>query len=122
MKILLTGANGYIGTRLLFRLIDAGHEVYAFVRSAMRLDVPDQYKRQVKVIQGELLDSKSLEAIPDEIDAAYYLVHSMSTSASKFTAMEADSAGNFAARMGKTKARQIIYFSFTSMHIFYRYY
>ncbi len=111
MKILLTGANGYIGARLLLRLLDDGHTVFAFVRSAIRLDVPDRYKDQVQIIQGDLLDPQSLSVIPNDIDAAYYLVHSMSTSATKFTEMESTSAQNFAVRMGQTKARQIIYLS-----------
>ena len=111
MKVLLTGANGYIGTRLLFRLLEAGHEVAAFVRSSMRIEVPEQYKAQVSVIEGDLLDPKSLKAIPEDIDAAYYLVHSMSTSAEKFTSLESESAANFANRISQTNARQIIYLS-----------
>ena len=111
MKILLTGANGYIGTRLLFRLLEEGHVVFAFVRSSMRLEVPERYKDQVRVIEGDLLKIESLEKIPNDIDAAYYLVHSMSTSSTKFTTLEADSAHHFAHRMAQTQARQIIYLS-----------
>lgn len=109
MDILLTGANGYIGTRLFFRLLEEGHTVYAFVRSAMRLAVPKKYKGQI--IEGDLLRKETLEAIPTQIDAAYYLVHSMSTSASRFAELEAISARHFAERIGHTKAKQIIYLS-----------
>ena len=111
MKVLLTGANGYIGTRLLLELAEAGHEVYAFVRSKSRIDVPERIRDRVRLVQADLLDPASLDAIPNEIDAAYYLVHSMSTSRERFTELEEKSAVHFRDRMGKTRARQIIYLS-----------
>lgn len=111
MKILLTGANGYIGTRLLPFLLEKGHEVYALVRSTKRMQIPDKFEKQVHIIQADLLDPQSLEKIPDEIDAAYYLVHSMSTSVEKFTLLEAESAKHFRDRLSRTHARQIIYLS-----------
>lgn len=111
MKILLTGANGYIGTRLLPLLLEKGYEVYALVRSEKRMFVPEQFKKQLHIIQADLLDEQSLKKIPDEIDAAYYLVHSMTTSVEKFTELEAASAMNFRNRLSSTNARQIIYLS-----------
>lgn len=111
MKVLLTGANGYIGTRLLPLLLEKGCEVYALVRSPKRLQVPAKFEKHVHIIQADLLDPLSLEQIPDEIDAAYYLVHSMSTSVEKFTTLEAESAMNFQERLSRTHARQIIYLS-----------
>jgi uncharacterized protein YbjT (DUF2867 family) len=111
MKVLLTGANGYIGTRLLPLLLEQGHEVYALVRSGKRIQIPDKFEKQVHIIQADLLDPMSLEKIPDEINAAYYLVHSMSLSVEKFTALEAESAVNFRERVSRTDARQIIYLS-----------
>jgi len=111
MKVLLTGANGYIGTRLLPLLLEKGHEVYALVRSDKRIQVPDKFEKQVHIIQADLLDAQSLEKIPDEIDAAYYLVHSMSSSFEKFSSLEAESAMHFRDRLSCTKARQIIYLS-----------
>ena len=94
MKILLTGANGYIGTRLLPRLIEERHEVYALVRSRYRIETPQKFQSKIHVIEADLLDSSSLLKIPDDIDAAYYLVHSMSYS-QKFSELEATSAKNF---------------------------
>jgi uncharacterized protein YbjT (DUF2867 family) len=111
MKVLLTGANGYIGTHLLPMLLEKGHEVYALVRNETSLHFPSEYKAQVYVIQADLTDASSLEKIPIEIDAAYYLVHSMSSSPAKFEALEALSATNFRDRLSCTKARQIIYLS-----------
>lgn len=111
MKVLLTGANGYIGTRLLPLLLEKGHEVYALVRSYKRIQVPQKFEKQVHIIQADLLDAQSLEKIPDDIDIAYYLVHSMSSSAEKFTSLEAESAMHFRDRISSTKVRQIIYLS-----------
>ena len=111
MKVLLTGANGYIGTRLLPLLLEKGYEVYALVRSEKRIQVPEKFEKQVHIIQADLLDAQSLEKIPNEIDIAYYLVHSMSSSVEKFTSLEAKSAMHFRDRISCTNARQIIYLS-----------
>lgn len=110
MKILLTGANGYIGTRLLPRLVEEGHEVYALVRSQARIEIPEKFQSQVHVIEADLLNPSSLLKIPSDIEAAYYLVHSMSYS-QKFSELEAESAKNFVSRLENTQAKQIIYLS-----------
>src|SRR5690242_1808921 len=106
MKILLTGANGYIGTRLLPRLIEEGHEVYALVRSRYRFETPQKFHSQLHVIEADLLDPSSLLKIPADVDAGYYLVHSMSYS-QKFSELEAASAKNFVSRLENTQAKQI---------------
>jgi uncharacterized protein YbjT (DUF2867 family) len=111
LKILLTGANGYIGKRLMFLLLEHEHEIYALVRSKKKLTVPERFKNRVHIIEADLLDFNSLSQIPAEIDAAYYLVHSMGTSPQQFTALEARSAENFVKRLSQTRARQIIYLS-----------
>lgn len=110
MKILLTGANGYIGTHLLPLLAEQGHEIYALVRSRFRIEIPEKFRSQIHIIEADLLTPSSLVKIPSDIDAAYYLVHSMSYS-QKFAELEASSAKNFIDRMEKTQARQIIYLS-----------
>jgi len=110
VKILLTGANGYIGTRLLPRLAEAKHEIYILVRSKLRIELPEKFKDQIHIIEADLLDLKSLNQIPEDIDAAYYLVHSMSDS-KKFAKLERQSAKNFKNRIEKTQAKQIIYLS-----------
>lgn len=110
MRILLTGANGYIGTRLLPLLIEDGHEIYAFIRSRFRFKIPEKFKSQLHIIEGDLLNPASLDKIPSEIDAAYYLVHSM-TYSQNFAELEAESARNFKHRMDQTQAKQIIYLS-----------
>lgn len=110
MRILLTGAGGYIGTRLLPRLAEAGHEIYALVRSRMRIEVPEKFRSRIHVVEGDLLNPSTLSAIPDEIDAAYYLVHSMSDSP-RFSDLEAASARNFIGKIDTTRCRQIVYLS-----------
>lgn len=110
MKILVTGANGYIGGRLITLLAEMGHEVYALVRSRIRIEIAEKFKKQIHVIECDLLHLDSLSQIPKEIDVAYYLVHSMSYS-EKFDQLEATSAKNFTDTIGKTDAKQIIYLS-----------
>lgn len=111
MNILVTGANGYIGTRLVPMLVERGHEVTVVVRSRQRLDLPEGVLQKIRVVEADLLEKESLEKISEEIDIAYYLVHSMTTSSGAFASLEERCARNFSERMAKTKAKQIIYLS-----------
>jgi uncharacterized protein YbjT (DUF2867 family) len=110
MKILLTGATGYIGKRLLPVLIEMGHEVVCAVRDKARLDLSAYKNSSIKVIEVDLMDSGSLEKLPKEIDVAYYLVHSMSSSGD-FSKAELKSAENFVSYLDGTRASQVIYLS-----------
>lgn len=111
MKILLTGATGYIGQRLLPVLLEQGHEVVCSVRNAARFNTTRYgHKELIRVVEMDLFDLSGLQAIPKDIDAAYYLVHSMGT-AGEFGDKEAQSATNFVAAINETRARQIIYLS-----------
>lgn len=111
MKILLTGATGYIAQRLLPVLLEEGHEVVCCVRDASRFNEKRFGKnRQLEVIEADFLDKESLNAIPKDIDAAYYLVHSMSSSG-EFGSKEETSARNFISAIDATNARQVIYLS-----------
>jgi uncharacterized protein YbjT (DUF2867 family) len=109
MRILLTGANGYIGRRLLSLLVEKGHEVIALVRSKARLSLPEKLHNHVTILEGDLL--KGELALPEEIDAAYYLVHSMSNNAKNFLADDRMAARNFLEAIEKTQCPQIIYLS-----------
>ena len=116
MKILLTGATGYIGQRLLPALVEAGHEVVCLVRDARRFALPDTLPEArrplVQVAQGDLLQPDSLAGLPLDIDAAYYLVHSMSGKGSKdFYRLEQQSARHFVQYLDRTAARQVVYLS-----------
>ncbi|RYY21474.1 MAG: SDR family oxidoreductase [Cytophagaceae bacterium] len=115
MKILLTGATGYIGQRLLPALAEAGHEVVCLVRDARRFALPDTLaearRPQVRVAQGDLLKPETLAELPLDIDAAYYLVHSMSGGDKDFFELEQQSARHFTEYLDRTAARQVIYLS-----------
>jgi uncharacterized protein YbjT (DUF2867 family) len=116
MKVLLTGANGYVGRRLLTKLLEAGHHVTCLVRDKRRFR-KDDYAAitddglQLEIIQGDLLDRTSLRSIPARIEAAYYLVHSMGSDGVDFPQLEARSAENFVEALSATDVRQIIYLS-----------
>ncbi|MFC5271639.1 SDR family oxidoreductase [Adhaeribacter terreus] len=110
MKILLTGANGYIGKRLLPVLLEKGHEITCLVRDPRRFELEESLKEKVKIVKADLLDEASLNQLPTEIDAAYYLVHSMGGSQDFYSA-EARSAENFKTYLNRTSANQLIYLS-----------
>jgi len=110
MKILLTGATGYIGKRLLPVLVEAGHHVVCCVREKSRFHPPSSLKAAISVVQVDLLDEGSLKNIPSDIDGAYYLVHSMSTSGN-YEELEQRSAINFREAVSKTKVKHVLYLS-----------
>jgi uncharacterized protein YbjT (DUF2867 family) len=114
MKILLTGSTGYIGRRLLPVLVEAGHHVICLVRDQRRFDWEDftpEFLKSITVLEVDLNSDKQIHSIPTDIDAAYYLVHSMSSSNPDFTTMESQSAQNFVTVVNGTQAKQIIYLS-----------
>ncbi|MCG8581771.1 MAG: SDR family oxidoreductase [Bacteroidales bacterium] len=110
MKVLLTGATGYIGKRLLPTLIQNEHQVVCLVRDKDRFHVPESFEPFVSCIEGDLNFEESLLNIPKDIDAAYYLVHSMSTD-KNYRKKEKKSAVNFRNAIDKTAAKQVIYLS-----------
>jgi uncharacterized protein YbjT (DUF2867 family) len=110
VKILLTGSSGYIGKRLLPVLVDRGHEVVCCVRDVKRFNAPESLRSKIKIIRVDLLDQSSLENIPNDIDGAFYLVHSMSSS-SDYHKQEQQSAENFRNAMAKTNVRHVVYLS-----------
>jgi uncharacterized protein YbjT (DUF2867 family) len=110
MKILLTGATGYIGKRMLPVLVNAGHEVVCCVRDTQRFHPPETLKDKIEVLQMDLLDEASLSKIPKDIDGAYYLVHSMSSS-SNYEELERTSAINFRNALANTQISHVVYLS-----------
>ena len=110
MRILLTGATGYIGKRLLPVLVEKGHEVICCVRDRKRFNPPESLRSKVQVIELDLLDRDSLSNIPDDIDGAYYLVHSMSSS-KDYEQLEFQSALIFKEAMNETQVKHVVYLS-----------
>lgn len=110
MKILLTGATGYIGKRLLPVLVEAGHDVVCCVRDRSRFNPPKSMLNRISIIQIDLLKPETLSEIPSDIDGAYYLVHSMSAS-TDYQILEQESAINFREALRKTTAQHVVYLS-----------
>ena len=108
MKVLLTGATGYIGKRILPKLVEMGHHVVCGVRDIERFTVPKSLENKIEVIKLDLLNEETLQNIPDDIDGAYYLVHSMS-SAKDYQQLERASAVNFRERLNETNVRHVVY-------------
>lgn len=111
MKILLTGVTGYIAQRLLPVLLENGHQVVCCVRDKNRFDATKYNSQNLSVVEADFLEKDSLENIPQDIEIAFYLIHSMSTQTGDFESMEDLCAQNFKERIQKTKARQVIYLS-----------
>ncbi|MEP6944732.1 MAG: SDR family oxidoreductase [Acidobacteriota bacterium] len=111
MKVLLTGANGYIGKRLLPLLIEQGHEVICAVRDKNRFPREGLYANEnISVVEIDFLQSVPVVDELNDIDAAYYLIHSMSDDdSSSFEDLEKKSALNFVALIDQTSAKQIVY-------------
>lgn len=107
IRCLITGATGYIGARLVPRLLDEGHQVRALARNPDKLaGVP--WRARAEVVQGDLGDVDSLIRALDGIDVAYYLVHSMGSS-KKFATEEASAVRNFVTAARRTGVRRIVY-------------
>ena len=105
MKILVTGANGFVGTALIQHLTEEGHEVTGFVRSLK--NIKSQVKN-VKWIEGDLLNSEKLPPLED-CDAAYFLVHGLKEETDRFEYLESKAAVNFINWIRPSKCKKIIY-------------
>ncbi len=110
MKVLLTGATGYIGKRLLPVLVNKGFQVVCSVRDKNKFHPEESLRDQLDVIENDLTKRDTLENIPHDIDVAYYLVHSMAAT-KQYEDLERQSAIHFREAMSKTNVRQVIYLS-----------
>ena len=111
MKILVTGATGYIGKRLIPLLLNDGHVVVCAVRDKKRAQNYFKDRKNIVLIEADFLNAESLKNIPKDIDFAYYLIHSMSNSAKEFHILEEKSAFNFRRFAEKTSLKQVLYLS-----------
>ncbi len=109
MHVLVTGANGYIGLRLIQALLEAGYEITAVVRDQRRFPAANfgKYER-LHIVEADFLDVATLRNLPRQIDAAYYLIHSMG-SGSDFARKEEQCAGNFSDAAKALGWKRIIY-------------
>jgi uncharacterized protein YbjT (DUF2867 family) len=110
MKILLTGANGYIGKRLLPVLINQGHKVICCVRNKNRFPTDGFYAHpNISLFEADFLNEVAFDESILDIDAAYYLIHSMSENTRDFDELETASANHFLRLVNQTQIKQIIY-------------
>lgn len=105
-RILLTGATGYIGGRLLRRLEAAGYQVRCLARR------PESLREKVgegtEVVRGDVLDRASLDRAMEGVEIAYYLVHSMGASGS-FEDADREAALNFGQAAKAAGVARMIY-------------
>ncbi|MHC3436676.1 NAD(P)H-binding protein [Natrialbaceae archaeon A-gly3] len=106
MHTLVTGATGFVGSRLVPALCEAGHDVSVLVRDATSYDAPEE----VTVFEGDLLEPASLEDALESVDAAYYLVHSMGSGAG-FEYRDRQAARGFERAASTAGLERVIYLS-----------
>jgi uncharacterized protein YbjT (DUF2867 family) len=105
--ILVTGVTGYVGGRLVPRLLEAGYPVRCFVRDPDRL-LGYPWLDQVEVVQGDALDRDSLARAMRGVSTAYYLIHGMKGGKAD-AGRDLQAARNFAAAAAETRLERIIY-------------
>ena len=107
VRVLVTGATGYIGGRLVPRLLDLGHDVRVFTRSPDKLtDVP--WSSRVEICHGDALDPAGVQRAMVGVDVVYYLVHSIGTSAA-FAASDRQAAQHVATAAAAEGVGRIVY-------------
>jgi uncharacterized protein YbjT (DUF2867 family) len=100
-RILVTGATGFIGRRLVSALVDEGHDVRAMTRR------PESYDGPGEPVAGDVDDRDSLTGPLEGVEVAYYLVHSLDDA--DFERKDAEAARAFASAAAEQGVRQIIY-------------
>ncbi len=110
MNILITGANGYIGQRLIPVLLEQGHSLFCCVRHRARFEAEHRHER-INIVEIDFLSPAENAILPPNIDLAYYLIHSMSSGTKTFDEAEATCAQFFVQLINATAAKQIIYLS-----------
>ncbi len=100
-RILVTGATGFVGRRLVPALIDEGHQVRAMTRR------PEKYDGPGEPVGGDVNDADSLTAPLEGVDVAYYLVHALDDA--DFERKDAEAARAFASTAAAQGVKQIIY-------------
>ncbi|MBO6201503.1 MAG: NAD(P)H-binding protein, partial [Chryseobacterium sp.] len=110
-KILLTGATGYIGKRMISVITAQGYKVVCCCRDKNRFSKPSGIDSSlIDVIEIDFLKPETLKNIPEDISGAYYLMHSMSNT-EDYEDVEKECARNFVSEIAKTQCEHIIYLS-----------
>jgi uncharacterized protein YbjT (DUF2867 family) len=103
-KVLIAGATGFIGKRLVSELLAEGFQVRAMVRNQ-----GNQFPKEVETVRGDLLDRASLDPVLGGIDTAFYLVHSMAGGRAGFERRDRKAVENFVAAANEAGLRRAIY-------------
>jgi uncharacterized protein YbjT (DUF2867 family) len=107
VRVLVTGATGYIGGRLVPALLARGHDVRCAARTPAKLD-SRAWRGQVEVVEADVFDPASLEAACRDVEAVYYLVHSMD-GADDFAERDRTAAANVRDAAASAGVRRIVY-------------
>jgi uncharacterized protein YbjT (DUF2867 family) len=108
-NILVTGATGYIGGRLVPLLLEAGHHVRCLARSPKKLEAREWADHpMVEIVEGDLSDHQSLVRALEDCSAAYYLVHSMIATGADYAKEDCRLAGNFTSAAAATPSMERI--------------
>lgn len=107
-KTLVAGATGFIGKRLVAQLLAAGHTVFA-LSNLRGLSAKASEHPNLHSLSGDLRDLSTLQAFPKDIEAAYYLVHSLGKIRKNLVDEETRVARNFLSALAPTECKQIIY-------------
>lgn len=107
-KILVTGASGFVGKRLIIDLLDQGHQIYALCR-IKGTQVFAEDRPNLHYIWGDLRNPETLKDFPTDIEVAYYLVHSMSEIVGNLVDAEMEAVQQFLNALANTQIKQIIY-------------
>lgn len=108
-NILVSGANGYIGRRLIASLLEKGYSITAMVRSLNNYRSIQNESKKFRIVVADLHKQKDLNQIKDSYDCAYYLVHSMSNTKENLCEQEVEAARNFRLMAERVGVKQIIY-------------
>ncbi|CAN5487983.1 SDR family oxidoreductase [soil metagenome] len=110
MRVLVTGATGYVGGRLVPRLLEAGYAVRCIVRSPEKLrDRPWHAHARLEIVTGDLSDPAVLKQQLDGCDVAYYLIHSMVAAGTEYADRDREMAKRFAGAAEQAGLKRIIY-------------
>ncbi len=105
--ILVTGATGYIASRLIPRLLDSGYRVRALARDPLRLSARNWFNK-IDIVQADVTAPDSLAQALTGVETAYYLIHNMSHGHG-YTSLELDAARNFTHAAEAAGVKHIIY-------------
>ena len=112
-RVLVTGATGYVGGRLVKRLSERGFRVRAMARRPSYLT--DRVPKGTEIVHGDVSEPITLDAAMRDVDTAYYLVHSLA-SGGDFESQEMEGARNFAAAAARAGLKRIVYLGGLGSH------